>query len=99
MEPFGKANSDHIPSKLNSCEIAKPWTQYHSEVSSDSLNDFSPEPGIEGQATVYCFHCRILHALSDVAIFWSSQNCSSSTQLQTISLISSLGLASHLSIQ
>ena len=99
MEPFGKANSDHIPSKLNSCEIVKPGTQCHSEVSQDSLSDFSPEPGIERQATVYCFHYRILHALSDVAILWSFQHCSSSTQLQTISLINSLGLASHLSIQ
>lgn len=39
-------------------------------------------------------HSRILHALSDVAICWSSQQCSSSTQLQPISLISNSGLAS-----
>ena len=39
-------------------------------------------------------HSRILHALNDVAICRSSQQCSSSIQLQPISLISNSGLAS-----
>ena len=61
MEPFGKANSDHIPSKLNSCEIAKPWTQYHSEVLSDSLNGvfYHKELLLEMMMKTQCLELRV----------------------------------------
>lgn len=50
--------------------------------------------GIQVHVVWSYLHSRILRALSDAAICQSSQQCSSSTQLQPISLISNSGLAS-----